>query len=227
MTDSVIPITDEQAKLGQEIMKLGQETLKTLRGLGSFLDKALGSTPEALVGYLGGDWLHVRRAENMARMLYKARERLAALGMNETTPAPLSLALPILQGAADEDREELVDLWARLLASAMDPATRNNVRHEFIAAVKQMDPSDATVLQHIYSEKVTNILSQEGGDNIRHQSLSFISKRLGYRRDNIVVSIEHLEALGFLITDQIQRYDWHPGARLNEFMLACYPELEV
>jgi hypothetical protein len=28
MTDSLIPITDEQAKLGQEIMKLGQETLK-------------------------------------------------------------------------------------------------------------------------------------------------------------------------------------------------------
>jgi hypothetical protein len=68
------------------------------------------------------------------------------------------------------------------------------VRHEFIAAVKQMDPSDATVLQHIYGEKMTNILSQEGGDNIRNQSLSFISKRLGYRRDNIVVSIEHLEA---------------------------------
>ena len=56
MSESLIPITDEQAKLGQEI-------LKTFRGLGSFVEKALGSTPEDLIAYLGGDWLRVRRAE--------------------------------------------------------------------------------------------------------------------------------------------------------------------
>jgi hypothetical protein len=38
----MIPITDEQAKLGQEIVK-------AFRGLGSFLKRALGSTPEDLV----------------------------------------------------------------------------------------------------------------------------------------------------------------------------------
>jgi hypothetical protein len=103
MIDGLIPITDEQAKLGQEIVK-------AFRELGSFLGRALGSTPEDLIGYLGGDWLHIRRAENIAGMLYQAQERLAVLGMGATTPAPLSLALPILQGAADEDREELVDL---------------------------------------------------------------------------------------------------------------------
>jgi hypothetical protein len=55
MTDSLIPISDEQAKLGQEI-------LKTFRGLGSFFEKALGSTPEDRVGYFGGDRLRVRPA---------------------------------------------------------------------------------------------------------------------------------------------------------------------
>ena len=55
--DSLIPITDEQAKLGQEAFKFGQEGIEALRGLGSFLDRALGSTPEALVAFLGGDWL--------------------------------------------------------------------------------------------------------------------------------------------------------------------------
>ena len=58
MSGDLIPISGEQAKLGQEI-------LKTLRGLGSFIGQALGSTPEDLVGYLGGDWLRVRRAENL------------------------------------------------------------------------------------------------------------------------------------------------------------------
>jgi hypothetical protein len=39
VSENLIPISDEQAKLGQEI-------LKTLRGAGSFLEKTLGSTPK-------------------------------------------------------------------------------------------------------------------------------------------------------------------------------------
>src|SRR6266699_393351 len=106
MTNSLIPISDEQAKLGQE-------GLKALRGLGAFFEKALGGVPEDLVGYLGGDWLRVRRAENIAHLLVEVRERLANLGVEDARPASLSVALPILKGAADEDRDELVALWAR------------------------------------------------------------------------------------------------------------------
>ena len=108
MSGDLIPISDEQAKLGQEI-------LKTLRGFGSFIRQALGSMPEDLVGYLGGDWLTVRRAVNIINMFKKAGQELAARHVEEPIPASLSIALPLLRGAADEDREELVDLWARLL----------------------------------------------------------------------------------------------------------------
>lgn len=68
---SLVSITDEQAKLGQE-------ALKTLRGVGGFLKKILGTVPEDLVGYLGGDWLKVRRAENLTRILEKMKERVEA-----------------------------------------------------------------------------------------------------------------------------------------------------
>jgi hypothetical protein len=233
VTDSLIPISDEQAKLGQEI-------IKALRGLGSFVEKALGSTPEDLIGYLGGDWLHIRRAVNIAGMLHKARERLVALGMNETTPAPLSLALPILQGAADEDREALVDLWARLLASAMAPATRNSVRRAFIAAVKEMDPADAKAMHHLHIEKMPFIVRADGGPN----SVEAVARQLHYRRDDVEVSVEHLAALQFLAnpgfamanergeTFRLSGRDkdtnsWVPSAKLREFMRACYPELDV
>ena len=220
MTDGLIPITDEQAKLGQEIVK-------AFRGLGSFLERALGTTPEDLVGYLGGDWLHIRRAESIIKMLYKARERLAAIGIKETKPAPLSVALPILQGAADEDREELVDLWARLLASAMDPATRNNVRHAFIAAVKEMDPPDAKIMHHLYVERVARIQrGGRGGGDRTDTSADAISNILGYRRDDAEVSLDHLEILGFLsIPPNNDRNIWLPNAKFREFMRACYPEL--
>jgi hypothetical protein len=141
MSDNLIPISDEQAKLGQEIVK-------AFHGLGAFLAQALGSTPEDLIGYLGGDWLRFRRAENIARLLSEARERLAARGIEQPKPASLSVALPILRSGADEDREVLVDLWARLLANAMDPSL-SNVRQQFISAVQGMDPPDAAVLNFL------------------------------------------------------------------------------
>ena len=111
---NLIPIGEEQAKALQE-------ALKTLRGFGGFIDKVLGSVPEDVVGLLGGDWLRVRRAENMARMMHKAKERLEARDVKDPQPANLKVALPILHAAADESREKLQVLWARLLANAMGP----------------------------------------------------------------------------------------------------------
>ncbi len=58
--DPLVPLSDEQAKLLQE-------ALKALRDVGDLLRDILGTVPEDLVGYLGGDWLKVRRAENVAQ----------------------------------------------------------------------------------------------------------------------------------------------------------------
>jgi hypothetical protein len=107
----IIPISDETI----------QEALKTLRGLGGFLRETFGTIPEDLVGLLGGDRLKVLRAENLAHILDKARDRLRARGVKALEPASLSITLPILTAAADESRDELQDIWARLLAAAADP----------------------------------------------------------------------------------------------------------
>jgi hypothetical protein len=65
---SIIPITDEQAKAIQE-------AINALRDVGGFLKEILGTVPQDLVGYFGGDLLKVRRAENAARIIQKAKER--------------------------------------------------------------------------------------------------------------------------------------------------------
>jgi hypothetical protein len=160
-------------------------------------------------------------------MMFEAQARLATMGIEQTKPATLSIALPILEGAADEDREELVDLWARLLASAMNPAAKNNVRHSFIAAVRQMDPTDAKIIHYIYSEKVVRIQRGGGGTTKTDTSVLAISRDLKDRQDDVEVSIEHLEGLGFLSTlANNDKNIWFPNAKMREFMRACYPELE-
>jgi hypothetical protein len=61
-----------------------------------------------------------------------------------------SIAVPLIEAAADESREELAELWAKLLAAAADPARKGRVRLEFATTLKQMDPLDAKVLETIY-----------------------------------------------------------------------------
>lgn len=152
----LIPISDEQAKLGQEIIKV-------FGGLGSFIKDALGSVPTDLVGYLGGDWLRMRRAENLVRIMQKAQECLEQRGVKVPEPASLSLALPLLRGAADESREGLQDLWARLLAAALDPSRAGRVRQDFADILAKMDPVDALVLQFLRDIQVVNNKIYDGG----------------------------------------------------------------
>jgi hypothetical protein len=227
VSGSPVPISDEQAKLGQEL-------LKTFRGLGSFFEKALGSTPEDLIAYLGGDWLRVRRAENLVRLFEKARQRLGDRNGQDPIAASLSIALPILRGAADEDREELVDLWARLLANAMDPHL-NSVRQSFIEAVKRMDPVDAVVLRHLHEARIDFVYSSSatGLDSTLARGTAYnISCAINHRSDEVEVSIRHLKDLSFLDEqssiegeddNQFKHTWWSINVICREFLRACYP----
>jgi len=178
MADSVIPGSDEQAK-------------KALRGSGGFLKKTFGTIPEDIVGLLAGDWLKVRRAENLARTAEKAKEHLKARGVETSEPASLSLTLPIFVAAAEESRDELQDLWARLLAAAADPSRVSLLRIRFIEAAKKMDPLDAHVLSQVRSQ----------GGRVASTGLNALAAELGVTRDQIDVSCENLRELGLLMGD--------------------------
>jgi Abortive infection alpha len=179
------PIGDEQAKAVQEASKAIGEALKTLQGFGGFLRDMFGTVPEDVVALLGGNWLKVRRIENLARILGKARERLRARRVEAPEPASLSIALPILVAAADESRDELQDIWASLLAAAADPARAKAFRIAFIEAVKKMDPLDAAVLQS----------AQAFGGDITGKVRNDLAQRLHASRDETDVSIANLEKL--------------------------------
>jgi len=181
-SNTVIPISDEQAKAIQE-------ALKTLQGFGGFLRETFGTVPQDVVGLLGGDWLKVRRAENLARILAKARERLRARGVETPEPASLSIGLPILSAAADESRDELQDIWACLLAAAADPNRAKSFRIAFIETVKKMDPLDAAVLQSANADDAGRVT---GETQIK------IAKRLDSSRDEVEVSISNLEKLDLI-----------------------------
>jgi hypothetical protein len=183
----LIPISDEQAKFGQKALEI-------LQGLGGFLRTIFGTVPEDLVGYFGGDLLKVRRAENFARIAREACERLEARGHTPEPPS-ISILLPIVVASAEESRDELVDIWARLLAAAADPGRAKSFRLAFIEAAKKLDPLDAGVLQGIVA----------AGGAVSPGMRNSLAEQLHASRDEIDVSIANLTKLELV-------YSGRPGS---------------
>lgn len=109
--------------------------------------QALGTIPEDLLGIAIGDWLREKRKRNQERLKENTKRILEGRGVspNQDAASPV-LFIAVCEAAMDEDRPELQDIWARLLAAAVDPNRANQVRSNFIAIVKQLDPLDALVL---------------------------------------------------------------------------------
>jgi len=182
----LIPISDEQAKLGTAAIEFVEH-------LGRYVARVLGDVPEDLVGVAGGDWLRVKRAENLVRMIHRAEERLKARGISEPKHAALSIGLPLLEAAANENRDELVELWARLLAAAMDPSRAGSMRAAFVESLKNFDPIDALVFSGL-----DRGLSEEVKPNLR----DFFASKLGLTPDQVELSLIHLYDIGVA---------WQPG----------------
>lgn len=195
--NDLIPLTDEQAKAIQEVAKFGSEAAGLVRGLGGYLRQIFGTVPEDMIGLLIGDSLRFKRAENMARTAKRAFEILEARGVEQLQPAPLSVALPLLEGAAEEDREELTELWAKLLAAAADPDRAGAMRQSFIRAVKQMDPLDALVLDRL----------PESPMSLDQSPVGRVAALAGASMDQAEISMLHLIEIGILRDTYTRRGD--------------------
>jgi Abortive infection alpha len=126
------------------------------------------------------------RNKRVAVLWKKTNEQLRDVGVEEPEPPSLKFAIPILEAAADEENEGLQDLWARLLAAAMDPKRRDGMRQAFVETVKHMDPMDALVLGAIPQAKDAAAWSN---------GLEPLSTAFSCEQDEVRVSFEHLAKL--------------------------------
>jgi hypothetical protein len=143
------PFDADTAHAIEETAKTAGKAVDAVAGTGKYLSQVLGQVPANLVGLLD-DWLLHKRIRRLAELNAETREHLKRWGAEEPFEDPTpALAAPLIAAAIDEDREELKDLWARLLASAMHPDRKGRVRQSFVAILKQLDPLDALCLRTI------------------------------------------------------------------------------
>lgn len=97
--------------------------------------------------------------------------------------------MPIIEAAIDETREELTELWARLLAAALDPKRKNLVRADLVMTMKQLEPLDAAVLRAVYETQTA--FSPNARDEL--------ARRFDVSEPEITVSFQTLERIGCFV----------------------------
>jgi hypothetical protein len=197
----VSTLTDEQAKAVQSVSEFGTTVVNEGSNLARYMGRILGTVPEDAVGVVIGDPLRFVRTAIAAQydiLLDRILKRRDA----KTQPVSPSVAIPLMRAAYDEGRPELQELWASLIASAMDPARATRVRVSFIETLKQFDPLDAIVL------KTRSEIRVSTNDN----AISKIAVLLHYDATEIQLSVENLDRLKCIFYRSI----------LHEFTLSNY-----
>src|SRR6266566_1420752 len=137
----------ESAKAVQETAKTVRTGLEATQQLGRFVSRITTEPLETVMGILS-DKLQFMRWERKLRLAKRGREILNQRGIQGSLrPIPYKLALPIVEHASLEDNDELQDLWANLLASAVDPKFEGLIRSAYIDIIRQLEVVDVHLLR--------------------------------------------------------------------------------
>jgi hypothetical protein len=143
-------LSSEEAKAVQAGAKAISDVASLVGGLGSFLDKVFGPAAREAGGLLA-DWLRYKR-ENLEAIRRGVDAKLDKRGrQGELRHLPVKYGVPILEAAALEDDPLLRDMWAGLIANALDPAKRFIPRKVFTQVLREMEPLDASILNLLAS----------------------------------------------------------------------------
>jgi hypothetical protein len=144
-----------------------------------------------IIGVLGGHDLRdfrkqqdERRESRQARLTDRAIEILQSRGVKEPVEPNAAAVDELAEAAQNEPREELRELWARLLAAMFDPARADSVRREFIGIAKQLEPIDAAVLPLLVT-----------AGRLDPNRRDFVATRLSRNRDDVEIAFRNLERL--------------------------------
>ncbi len=191
---------EEESKAVQEVAKAVGKGIDAAREAGGFISTYIAGPLEQGMGIFE-DRLKYVRWERQQRLIQRAQEFLQQSGLDKPTRAvPLNLALPIIQGAALEEDDELQDRWAALLVNAAN-ANFAEIRRSYTSILEQLTVLDARILDVLYAlpfeesqhEGVTTLGLPNSARLVAADEQSF-----PLPQQNIVISLSNLARLGCL-----------------------------
>jgi len=163
----------ETAKATQEVAKATSKALEVTEKVGCFVARVIGEPVDLAVGLLS-DKLRFMRWERQLRMVDKCEEILKKRKIEgKIRPVPPKLALPIMENASLEEDDQLQNLWANLLSSALDPNFNGILRGAFIDIIKQLEIVDVHLLSFLYNSYQNALRTNQTNKNISPTSIGW------------------------------------------------------
>jgi hypothetical protein len=228
-----VPLNSPRREKGQRANHVkpriieGDETTPAKAGAGvenyeisAYLTRLFGIASGDLGEAVGKSWLSEARKSNRAALQQRTEEILRDRNVWAVSEISPNLATQILEFGQNESRPALIELWARLLANALD-RSRNNVRLSFVETVRQMDPQDAMLMRRMVRKGYRSVHDEDAPAALDEATISLLAGELNLSQDSVIVSLEHLEDLGILANNSSGSL-WRTTSFGREFLRACY-----
>lgn len=140
---------------------------------------AVGNVGQSTV-MIGGEWIKLWQMTNAVSVGQKAVKILNKRGITskeQLRDITTKFGILYVEGASVEDEPELQELWAKLLANALDPHFEGDIRVSFMSIIKDLTPLDIKILDAMHNEffkykKGTNIFEIYFSSKILSRMLS-------------------------------------------------------
>lgn len=137
----------EGAKAEQEQQKTLQSGLDLIKRAGTFLSGVFGPAANEL-GHLFGDQMKFWRFKNAVRILEKAQRIVDERGLTADDVKALGFGdgLRLLEAASLEEDESVQDMWAHLMANAVDPSAQTKPEKMYVDILKSLSGREVVFL---------------------------------------------------------------------------------
>jgi hypothetical protein len=162
---------------------------KLLEPINDLIQKLAGPAAEE-IGLTLRDSVRVYRFRRQLRLFKRVQEMLADANVKPQPVEPRVL-LPVADYASVESNDELQDKWAALLANAANPGGRPLLLPSFIETLKQLSPTEASMLDQAYDKDLKGALTYKEVADQRYY-------RLADRVKHGQVTLENLMRLGLI-----------------------------
>lgn len=106
-----------------------------------------------IIGGLIGDRIREWRTRNLVESLSKTADYLRAKGipLDRTKALPMGEAYAMFEEASKQDDPTIQDMWAALLANAMDNDSDVRIEPAFVATLSSLRGAEARILEFLWS----------------------------------------------------------------------------
>ena len=174
--------------------------MKNVSKLATSIQKLISPFTEPIFSEFGNyiaEKIRFVRFQNSLKVLARAKDILEEKGL-DTKSVDLKVLVPILEGAALEEDDEMTEIWAKLLASA---SHKGNVITPFPKILSELSSKEAKILSWLYHQwsVVIHIGEEQAAEptcELLRNNFDFKSGKYGSEFELIVNNLVRLRLIG-------------------------------